>query len=844
MARDSAARTAALVAVLGVVFFTLGASLLVTLARQHAQVLVQTAQDGSDLQAKEQPVKRISIFDQWTAPNKTAEEDFVTSNPSYAYVKAYVTTGRRFDALVNSQMTSHCKAKCQPRPGYNPSKEVVASCLKFCQRLSDDTDPVVATPQPATRSWWRRKTGKDLVKDGRYVHYVANPFGGGEDTGARIPDPYSDRPMGNTIANLPNDAIPGMPVPATATATASLSTPALASTPTTASLQDYGDSPDALDQDGPPLDLNRATKSMPAHLQTQTQTPQQLLLTGLASVDGQGTHGLDAVHFTKISALKDLDSYFDTLPTKDCNEPTCNYVDTRTVKGPRKLVHKGSKFSTKDIRRLERRMLGYHRQHEDAMTADEMRKIGAESDRLVSGSVGGYMSLERQAQLGGGRRAAHSRPAVLHSAAYEEAGKTKGFAGYYSNVFVHALGGGAERGEVERKGGRMDEERNEEKRMERRRAPGFDRYADGAGAGAGAVRERAGMQMRARGVKTRRVQQRLRSGIVHEVSAQLLGARAVLGSAERKIEALEERKEGLERENAGLARAMGREAKEKTALASSVALRMSELRAKKMELERENAELLRTLAREGAQQHAHAHASTAGTQASTEARTEHAGSDALARSRKEEGTGAARTRAAAGQQPSHAPASTASTATRTGKVGSEAAAHAGTAALVGESASKVVGRGEVRVKGAKTQEKMQAHGGTKERVGSSETRVRVGGGAARVVVKGGHSQPVEGEKKSRPEVRTEPKALKSRRKSEALEGTEKRVGVAKDRARVGLGAKVAAKGDDAHKGATTGQDSVLPLQGVKRTESQLRTEVKELEAFQRAQSEGALAALN
>ena len=69
MARDSAARTAALVAVLGVVFFTLGASLLVTLARQHAQVLVQTAQDGSDLQAKEQPVKRISIFDQWTAPN-------------------------------------------------------------------------------------------------------------------------------------------------------------------------------------------------------------------------------------------------------------------------------------------------------------------------------------------------------------------------------------------------------------------------------------------------------------------------------------------------------------------------------------------------------------------------------------------------------------------------------------------------------------------------------------------------------------------------------------------------------------------------------------------------------
>ena len=52
-----------------------------------------------------------------------------------------------------------------------------------------------------------------------------------------------------------------------------------------------------------------------------------MLLTGLADTDGSGKAiGLEAVVFGPHTALRDLDDYFDTLPTKDCNKPTCRYV--------------------------------------------------------------------------------------------------------------------------------------------------------------------------------------------------------------------------------------------------------------------------------------------------------------------------------------------------------------------------------------------------------------------------------------------------------------------------------------------------------------------------------------
>jgi hypothetical protein len=128
-------------------------------AVQHGAVpaeLKATAQDADDAQARLEPVKRISIFDQWTAPNKPAQEDFETENPSYAYVKPYVTTGRKYDVHTNILLTAQCTSKCQPRPGYNPSVDVVASCMKFCAKLSNANDPVAVTPQPKTRGWWRR----------------------------------------------------------------------------------------------------------------------------------------------------------------------------------------------------------------------------------------------------------------------------------------------------------------------------------------------------------------------------------------------------------------------------------------------------------------------------------------------------------------------------------------------------------------------------------------------------------------------------------------------------------------------------------------------------------------
>ena len=59
----------------------------------------------------------------------------------------------------------------------------------------------------------------------------------------------------------------------------------------------------------------------------QGQRAQALLLTGLADHAASGkANGLEAVNFGPHTALRDLDDYFDTLPTNDCNKPTCRCV--------------------------------------------------------------------------------------------------------------------------------------------------------------------------------------------------------------------------------------------------------------------------------------------------------------------------------------------------------------------------------------------------------------------------------------------------------------------------------------------------------------------------------------
>ena len=163
--------------------------------------LEATLQDAADSLESEEPVQRVSIFDQWYVPAKGAQEDLDEKNPSGEYVeKGYVTTGRRYDAHVNQIMATECNRKCQPQKGYNPSEDVVISCMKFCSGLYDSNDPAEALPQPQTRSWWPRKADS-FVPGGRYVNYVANPFGGGGPTmqqwHGRIPDPYSTTPLGS-----------------------------------------------------------------------------------------------------------------------------------------------------------------------------------------------------------------------------------------------------------------------------------------------------------------------------------------------------------------------------------------------------------------------------------------------------------------------------------------------------------------------------------------------------------------------------------------------------------------------------------------------------------------------
>ena len=389
--------------------------------------------DAEDAQARLEPVKRISIFDQWTAPNKPAQEDFKTSNPSYAYVKPYVTTGRKYDAHVNQLMGAQCNSKCQARPGYNPSLDVVASCMRFCQRLYDDNDPAVVTPQPKSRGWWRRKADS-FVPGGRYVHWVANPFGGGAPAmnGEYIPDPYHTRPLGSGEGNAWISTVEGRAGAGKAEQIAAIANLPAEKAAVKTSLKVQAPAPDALDQDGPPLQMN-ADKAKPAAL--KVQHAEQLLMTDLVTTDAKGTHGLEAVDFGRHTALRDLDDYFDTLPTKDCNKPTCSYVDVKKQK-TKTLVKKGHKFTTKDVERYERSVLGYHRRHEAAMTEEEMSKIGRESNKLVEKSVVGYHDLEKTANTKGARVESDAAfRSQRHSAAYDDATKAKGFVGYYENVF-------------------------------------------------------------------------------------------------------------------------------------------------------------------------------------------------------------------------------------------------------------------------------------------------------------------------------------------------------------------------------------------------------------------------
>ena len=445
--RRQAAAAAATAAVASI---ALAALAVASLQVARPASLMATDQDAADATARLEPVRRVSVFDQWTAPNKPAQEDFKTENPSYAYVKPYVTTGRKFDAAVNQRMGAQCASKCEPRPGYNPSDTVVASCHKFCRRLYDDNDPVEVTPQPKTRGWWRRKADS-FVPGGRYVHYVANPFGGGAPAmnGEYVPDPYNwAKPLGSGESTAWISTVEGR---------AGVSKPAIAHAAVAGAGKDDDDdeegeddeeggeeddgdeaevfapAPDALDQDGPPLTMS-ARAAQPAAL--RGQRAQQLLLTGLVTSDASGTHGLEAVHFGPHTALHDLDDYFDTLPTKDCNKPTCSYVDVRKKK-TKTLVKKGHKFTTKDVERYEKSVLGYHRRHEAAMTSQEMHKIGAESAKLVAKSVDGYKQLERHANTKGAHVASDAAfRSQRHSAAYERATKAKGFVGYYQNVFA------------------------------------------------------------------------------------------------------------------------------------------------------------------------------------------------------------------------------------------------------------------------------------------------------------------------------------------------------------------------------------------------------------------------
>uniref|UniRef100_A0A7S4KQB8 Uncharacterized protein n=1 Tax=Guillardia theta TaxID=55529 RepID=A0A7S4KQB8_GUITH len=313
-------------------------------------------------------VKRVSIFDQWYPTQKPSPES--TNNPSYEYAEKYLTTAARYSTKDNKQHYHDCRLSCAGEERYQPSWDFVSRCERFCARLYDYNSPVEVAPQPASHGWWMKK-----LPSGRFVRNEANTEGGGKENGLHIPDPWG-KDISKIISSKKADSSESGSV-------------------------------------GVPLALSSNTK--------RAKTSMLLQTTG---------HGLDSVTYGSHHALEDLNSYFDSLPTKDCSKPDCNYKNV-VVEKKKVLVHKPEKFSTKDIRKYEREVLGYRREHEEKLENQELAQIGEESDKLVQASVNGFHQLESSSHARSSSKHVRGR----HSKAYDEAKKAKGFVGYYDNVF-------------------------------------------------------------------------------------------------------------------------------------------------------------------------------------------------------------------------------------------------------------------------------------------------------------------------------------------------------------------------------------------------------------------------
>eukprot|EP00960_Hanusia_phi_P029918 748272-Hanusia_phi.AAC.5 len=318
-------------------------------------------------------VKRVSIFDQvvpamWSPTEKPSPES--DNNPSYEYAEKYLTTAARYSTIDNKKRYHDCRLSCAGEERYQPTWDFVSRCERFCARLYDYNSPVEVSPQPASHGWWLKK-----LSSGRSVRNEVNSEGGGKENGLHIPDPW-----GKDISRI-------------------------ISSKQTVSSESGSVSV--------PLALSTSSK--------QAKTSMLLQTTG---------HGLDSVSFGSHHALEDLNSYFDSLPTKDCSQPDCNYKNV-VVEKKKVLVNKPEKFSTKDIRQYEREVLGYRREHEKKLENQELAQIGEESDKLVQASVNGFHQLESSVPARSSSKHLRNR----HSKAYEEAKNAKGFVGYYDNVF-------------------------------------------------------------------------------------------------------------------------------------------------------------------------------------------------------------------------------------------------------------------------------------------------------------------------------------------------------------------------------------------------------------------------
>jgi hypothetical protein len=265
----------------------------------------------------------------------------------------------RFDA---KKAFRECAAKCQgSRPGWNPTATARDACIDFCTRLKDADEPQDVSPQPAQRSWWQHHG----------EHYDENQAA---DASSK---PYDARSSSSSHSS---------PHSSSHSSSSSNADQEEKSKENEEEKEEAEGGPaTAAGKGAPRAKLGQGLLADSAGSSGGTGLTELL---ELPQVNGRGAHGLDGVSFGSKASRSDINSYFDSLPTTGCETADCN-APSSAAGAKRAGGEKHKAVGGKQLAKMERGVLGYHRRREREQEDKELASISKESDSLVDATAKG-----------------------------------------------------------------------------------------------------------------------------------------------------------------------------------------------------------------------------------------------------------------------------------------------------------------------------------------------------------------------------------------------------------------------------------------------------------------------